>query len=295
MRIEHAPNLTQRIHRQQAIEKEMEISGNTWKWTLGDYTNDKYNLINNHTPTKEITYGQGEKVVLKGYEVFLYNSALNLLKTKKTPVVMLDLGGGAGVSFNRLALALQDEIRNSQLALVISNLAATPEQQVQRFETLRTDTPILTQVHDTAEARRLVDDTADLVHFVNGNALSLRMKQIALPNGSSIKLEDNIDFISEIRSLTKHTKTPELDLITIGFLLSRYGIYLVHNNDVALINDKAPFLEERRQGIQIGHRLLENSFGLQRVSTIETGPFEGQPLTNHHIFKSPQTPPITIQ
>src|SRR6185369_13522978 len=286
MPIEQAPHLAARIKRQQAIEATMEIQGNTWKWTLGDYTDRNYDIYNNHHSIREITTGKGKKVILKGYEVFLHDTALQLLKTRKRPLVMLDLGGGAGASWNRLAIALEDEIEQSRIALVVSNIAATPEQQLQRFDAVAKDIPPLAKNFDTDIMRTLLDETEGLVHYVTGPFFSLRMQHITLPNGQKIRLEENTDFIAELRSLTKHTKTPELDLAIVGFLLSEFGMYTVPNHDVLLINEKSPFTQERREGIQIGHRMLEQQFVLRRIYTAESGRFAGEPFTNHHVFKA---------
>ena len=295
MPIEQAPNLGTRIQLQQEREKYFRNIGESWNWPLGDYVLWRDDISENHHPIRTITNSHRQQVTLTGYEVFLHDTALNLLKKKRGTVVMLDIGGGAGATWNRLAIAMRDEIEDSRLALVVSNIVASPDQHRKRFETLQEKRPYLTQLHDTEEIKSSGKDAEGLTQFITGSFFSLRMQRITLPNGQTLRLEGNIDFLNEKRSLTQHTITPELDLPIIGFLLSEYGIYAVPNYDVNLEDKVHGRIEERSQAIQIGHGILKEHFGLERVHTIkrESNENEELPITNHHIFKAIQAPEIT--
>jgi hypothetical protein len=301
MRDREAEGLDARYLLQQQREKELNDEED-WYWNLGNYKDESVVLA--HSPARIIRNSEGQTVILEGYEVFLYETALQLLAIKRNdPVLMLDIGGGVGGTFNRLAVALGDQIENNRLALIVSNIKASQDEQIGVFEANRessTDKKLLIrQSHADLESAR------GLIHHVTGNFRSLRIQRITLPNGKNIKLERNIDFAHERHSLTPQTYTPELDIPEIGHLLSPYGIYSVPSRNVQNLYtvvpkgivlreaEKARQITQRKSGILVAHGSLVNSFGLQRVSIVESGPYQGTPM-NTIIYKGPFAPSIRL-
>lgn len=294
MDIDRIEGLRHRIQIQQQDEQKLLRDGEEWYISaLGNYDND-YLLDSFTPPSVEVQNSKDQKVILRGYEVFLYETAKELLQTKKQgPVIMLDAGGGTGITWNRLAVALRDEIESSRLALVVSNLKATPQEQLEKFapKTLRQKVTII-------ESQAEMKAAEGLVRYVSGPFFSLRMHQISLPNGQNIRLEGKTDFINEKLSLTAHTLTPELDVpVIIGNLLSPYGIYSIHPQEVEfqyVTRGRNPqTVAQRNMGVPIAHRALEENFGLQKVTNIETGPHRGE-LMEYTIFRGPLAPAIRV-
>lgn len=284
--------LLDRIKLQQQAESNLRIDGEQWfKSALGYYDNE--NLIDSYTATRTVRNTKDQEITLKGYEVFLYDTALALIEQKQEgPVVMLDLGGGAGGSWNRLAIALRDQIESSKLVLAVSNFTSDPEEQIRKFK----DEAGGPSHNRTTECLADLEAARGLVHFLKGSFFDMRMKRINLPNGNEVKLEGNTDFIHERLSLTSHSITPELDIPIIGFLLSRSGIYSIPNESLAPQRGRqsSKVMNQRRHGIMTGQRTLEDRFQLQRIVRVETGPYEGRNL-KYRFFRARSAPPITIK
>ena len=135
MRDIEAEGLEDRYLLQQQREKELNDEED-WYWNLGNYKDES--VVVSHSPARIIRNSEGQTVILEGYEVFLYETALQLLAIKRNdPVLMLDIGGGVGGTFNRLAVALRDQIENNRLALIVSNIKASQDEQIGVFEANR--------------------------------------------------------------------------------------------------------------------------------------------------------------
>lgn len=301
MRLIDAEGLDARLLLQQQREEELRDQED-WYWNLGIYSDES--VVAGHSPGRIIRNSEGQTVILEGYEVFLYDTALQLLAIKKNdPVLMLDIGGGVGGTFNHLAVALRDQIEDSRLAIIVSNINASQDEQIGVFDAHRessTDKKLLIRQSLTD-----LDAAQGLVHHVTGNFRSLRTQSITLPNGQNVKLERNIDVAHERHSLTPQTFTPELDIPEIGHLLSPYGIYSVPSNNVENLYTVVPKgvvlgeaamgdqITQRKSGILVAHRSLVTDFGLQRVPTVEAGTHQGKPM-NTVIYKGHSAPSIRL-
>lgn len=265
-----------------------------WEFSVGKYTREEDDIVPGHHPYKEIIDNEGNTVVtLEGYEVFAHDLLVNLLEVKNDglPAIALDLGGGAGISWHRLALAFREEVRESKLAFVVSNLVDTPKEQLQNHNWRKKvygsgpnfDTDMLTADLHAAKG---------LVHPITGPFFSLRMSSIELPNGNTIRLDGNVDFMNEKLSLSAHSLTPDLDIPATSQLLSPFGIYVAHTSGVTDQDTHVAdfFLPQRRHGIQLAHDTLQSHCSLRKISTIEGGSQKGNPFAHHNIFKAQKAP-----
>src|SRR5258708_5860293 len=113
MHVEFAPQLRKRAQLQLNREKLAHRRGERKVLCVGSYNQPEDDVITGYHPQREILTRDGRSVTLKGYEVFLYDTAHELLKIKPdASVVMFDVGGGAGSTWNRLALTMQKEVED---------------------------------------------------------------------------------------------------------------------------------------------------------------------------------------
>ncbi len=295
MAVELAPQFRDRAYKQLERERLARRRGERKIFSLGSYNQAEDNVISGYHPIREVSTRRSGLVTLSGYEVFLYDTAQQLLKSKPdSPVIIFDVGGGAGNTFSRLAMTMQQEVEDSRIAFVVSNLMATPEEQIgtHRLMRLRGNSPVR---YDLNRISSELDAARDSIHFINGRFGNLHRQTITLPNRTQVDLNGNVDFLNEKYSVSTHSYIPESDITRMAGMLSPYGIYSV--NQGSMVDDTITdfFIPQRRQGIEHAHRAIQTDFGLRRVTTIEAGRFEGKTLANHQIFKAPQAPLIVVQ
>lgn len=229
---------------------------------------------------------------LIGLENFISKQAQKLFALKEDkPVVILDMGGMVGLSWSRIALAFQKEIKDSQIAFIVSNLVYQPRAHLEeessglnRFDEI----PVLREAEP-------------LVHYLNGDASDLGSQFITLPNGRKIPLAGNIDIIHERLALTYWSYVPELEILEAANLLSQYGTYLIErgkkwvgSSNCDHLKEKEELLsyEARREGIQLGFIEIQKRFGLMGITTIEYGDLAGTKISNLWIFRKPDAPEV---
>lgn len=280
MSFDKAPNYEARLKAQKDFEAQM-LSGNqehNWIHPTGSYGDAS--LVEGYKSRKFVNRN-GRDIYLSGLEVFLHDLTGKLLdsKPKGEPVILIDIGGGAGLSWSRLAQVFEREVRESRLAFVVTNLL------LERADVLR---------KYGSEAGPL-SESLNLVSYISGEFGSLRGKSIVLPNDRKITLEKNVDLAHDRKAPTAWSKVPERDVSGIGHLISRWGMYLVSNTDLKTLQAVASPEEERDriEGIRLAHRHLESAFALQRVVTAEAGQAKGKQLT-YTIFKTSDSPLINL-
>lgn len=223
---------------------------------------------------------------LIGMEVFLYDILRKLLQIKDGPVVVLDVGGLIGMTWNRLAKHFKSEIENSRIAFVVSSVNYKPNKKC--INTL------------SNEENDLLARNLDLIHYLTGRTSQLRRATITLPNGTDIKLEGNTDLIYEKHSLTPWSKIPDIEILRLGKLVSPYGFYFVRRMDVVNhYGHNIPFqsIEEQRYNrdvaIKFAHEQLVSKYGLKRVYSIEDGDLASQSM-RYFVFKGKKAPKIAV-
>lgn len=216
--------------------------------------------------------------VLMGLEGFYAKRIRELLQNAQDkPVIALDLGGGAGTSWIRLAGVFEEAISQGRLALAVSNLQ-----------------PMRAVVDEAqTETTKFLSRYFGLVNFVTGDSLELTKAHLNLPGGRRVPLDGNVDLVHEKLSATYRSLIPEVDAVCIGGLLSGNGSYFSRNEN-ALVASSHGFVSERTQGFQIGTAEMVKRFGLLSVPKVERGYMAGLPISDYTIFREPGAEPITI-
>ncbi len=285
MGLELAPDIRGRVQKQKATERQMLSSGEReWGISLGSYADDRIAYGHFREP---VEFG---KFRLENYELFVHDQIPNLLANNRgdQPVILLDIGGGAGNSWSKLALAYEEEVRSGKLAFVVSNLASTPEQQLENHSHNRRLTRSEKDILEEVRAK-------NLVHFVTGNLNQLRQESITLPNGQTLPLRDNVNFVNEELSVTAWSHTPDLDILKIGRLISpSSGIYVARRTKDTCASYDQEYSNNVSRGIDLAQKGLQQDHGLIKVAYAQAGELEGHPLDRYTIFKTPQAPPIEL-
>lgn len=278
---EFAPNFETRFHAQHAFEKAMLSKKEfSWKYNKGIYQ-DHFFAKDVPNPVEYFTDLRGEEREISGLEVLLANqiNAQLTIRSDGTPVNVLDIGGGLGTSWSRLALRFEDEVLAGNVNFIVSNLKNDPEDFLP--ETIQDDT--------------LLSRTRHLVHYINGTFAEIGDKSINKPDGTTIPLRGNIAIVHENLSVTAWSKIPEWDILEVAGLVEPSGIYVVNSSD--LLDPMATSTEEenneRLQGILLAHKQIQRTLGFTKVQEIEEGLFEGREFYDV-VFKGPDAPAIQL-
>ncbi len=204
-------------------------------------TQKKFEEIRRSRGDREYTYLNGE--YSESLVNYIQSLAKELLQAKRL-VILLDIGGGKGKSWGRIAEGFKTEIQESRIAFVVSSidLPKKPEQWI---------------------------------HHVVGFFSELPDKTIILPSGVVVPLLKNVNVMHESCSLTSWSLIPETDIMNIGILASSNSTYLVPKIDTIRFN--GDLVEEDRhirEGVEIAHRKLQDKFGFtktenQNINTIQ--------------------------
>lgn len=243
-----APAFEARLDAQQRYES---ASPESYGFIEGSYA--PYNRIDQCQI--ETPYGY-----LQGTEVFMADSiTASLRQADGDPIVALDIGGGMGTTMLRLAGHFRQEIADSQLAVVVTNLASSPTAYLDGLV--------------KASYYRLYNELSKDVHFVSTTFSDLPEQDVVLPNGQPLALKGNVALAHERLSLTSWSKVPERDVVqSIGGILKSDCKYMVHGDDTrypqsAYDEAKDDFIDsyetERLLGIKLAHTTLE-AMGLSK-------------------------------
>lgn len=226
---------------------------------------------------------------LSCFEIFLRDSIERLLVLKKEePVVILDIGSMAGMSWHRLANYYAEEVKKGKIVFIATAIAYNPDDE-------ETTAPKFRKEYLTTEERDFLKRTKGLVHHINGSISQLRRKRITLPDGKMMPLEHSVDIVHESTSLTSWTKTPDIDILRIPALLSDIGTYFVYSTDLLVMQEAETQKEneERLNGIHLAHNQLVSLYGLKKVDKVEAGEKIGEAL-NYAVFRKENAPRITV-
>lgn len=244
-------------------------------------------------------YGRIDFDELVGLERFFAKQARKLLELKgrDAPVVMLDIGGMTGQSWSRLALTFETEVRDSQIAFVVSNLVYDPEKHLD--DELK---------YKRAEVRDLLTRGRPLVHFVQADAAQLRRESITLPNGKDFRIKGNVDLLHECFALTYWSYIPEFEMLQAASLLSEYGTYIIQRGDKLTGSHRDYHLENEEDWMDANFQRnsaretavyftldeIEKRFGLKRVKRVEQGEMVDTYIFHSFVFRKSSAPRIEV-
>lgn len=225
---------------------------------------------------------------LVGLESFFAKRFNKILETKngKVPAIAIDIGGMQGRSWLRLAKRFEKEVRASQAVFVVTNLFYKPEEECMYY--------------GDSELKELFEGAGDLVYFLNCQVGDLRRRTLELPNGQAVSTKGNVDIINEQFSLHNWGYIPEVEIIQAASLLSPYGMYTIQTGKY--LTDELYGLPSganlaRETGIALAHQEMCRRFGLNRVTHVEAGDFQGQEIDisrNFYLFKKASSPLIEV-
>ncbi len=286
MPVEFAPNFRKRHAAQRAFEQTCIQQGKeSARWILvdGDYSLNQ--IVYGHSPTDFFRGPRFHIMRLSGYEIFLRDQMQAAIDQKgDSPAVFLDLGGGAGESWAKLALYFRREVTRGEAIFMVSNLVFKPEQYYQHFH------------RDQRVNQNVIDARNNgLIQYIEGPFSDLPTRELALPNGTTISLNGHTTLINEDKSLTNWTQIPEVDIPIAGGLLSPYGIYMVRSDDVLVASTYSDDKNRRNitKGKEIAYRILATDYNLTTVTTAEAGKMAGSRL-EYFANKKPLAPEIIV-
>jgi hypothetical protein len=235
----------------------------------------------------------GSDLYLAGLEVRLADRIDTLLATHKDgskPDVALDIGGGVGVTWLKLATKYQQEIRSGRLILAVTNYAKHPLDHLAWLATVKG------KAKQARKAAALYERCNEGVQYIDYFDFTDSMDcRLRLPSGKWFDAEGNVGLMHERFSLTAWGCVPEVNIPRAADHLSSRGTYLVPRTD----QDFHPYMlsiEEqrgRRLGILAAHAALPRQYGLQLITKVEAGQFAGQPM-EYIAFRGPDSQPISV-
>ena len=278
-----------------------------WRYMDGLYTDGSFrkaSLSEKTRPTDE----------LGGDERILNVQVKELLAQKKRqgidkPVVLVDFGGGLGLSMMRIAKENRSAIENGDLVVVVTNLAYLPTEEtdskgysgIARFMEASNDPSTYDATDYTDEELEFAQNNQALVTYLDTTASELATKTIMPKGKRQMPLAGAVDIIYESLSIT-HTHAPDVALAVFGNLLSEQGtLYLETNNAISMrhlqgenrsirladgriINLSAkPYDDSKGEALEVGINLLQTSYDMKKS-------FEND---HYSIFMKPKATPFS--
>jgi hypothetical protein len=224
-------------------------------------------------------------VVLRGAEVHIANqleASLNVEPDK--PVVGLDIGGGARLSWLRLAKAFKREVATGKLVLAATNLEDYYEH-------------ISGSEEDEDAYFALDEEMGEYVPSIQTTFSDIPDQSIPLLDGGSIPIEGNVAFAHERCSLTTWSLIPEVDLVGMGRVMTPDGVFMVWTNkDWNTLDNANAFDAAKSRGVEIAHRVLRQEYGFTMTDRVTT-PDGAAPSSRYTVFRGPEvadTPLVAV-
>ncbi len=268
-----APLFHRRLRYDRETTARLEKYGELWHRTTGNYNSDPNVMVNLSTlpcdiPDTPPTFHRYLKSAVE---------RLRNIKPVGMPVVILDIGGGEGQTWSAVASNFKEEIALGEIAFVVSNLIWSPE----RFANSNAPLP-----------------DRNLVHYVQSSFGRLPDVNISLPNGQNVPLVGNVDIAHESYSLTCWSQVPELDVPTVGMLLSETGTYFIAPKNAPLLckeslADSIENQEQRSRGLRMARSYMEYEYNVNQVRRVEGGDFRGGELL-YTAYKKLNAPRIDL-
>jgi hypothetical protein len=227
-------------------------------------------------------YGEATFATGVPLEMFLVQRIARLLDQSGGPAVMaVDIGGGAGTTWLKLAGTFPGAIARRQLGLFVTNQTGSPEDYHQRYEASYGESAEL------LTSQELYEQFGSGVQYLNTDFSG----QSPMPN----LFRGLMSVVHERRSVTAWSKIPELHIARIGRLVADQGVYLVDGADSEdMYSAHTPWeYLERWDGIRAAHQALPALYNLVPVQALEAGPYAGVPL-DYTVFKGPAAMPVSV-
>lgn len=253
-------------------------NGEKWPFSQGLYCDSDHALVNLlHLPAdlyQKMDFSTEPPTFHSHLGIFIKK----LIQTKPSnePVVALDIGGGAGLTWAMTAANFGEEVKAGKVIFAVSNLVWSKEQFANPYQ----------KTFDSG-----------LVHYISSTFRGLLRKSITLPNGDILPLKGVADLIHESQSLTRWSQVPELDILSLSRLISPYGTYFISHPTTPCLYDQVTNARQnqiqRENVIRQVHRLLQSKYGFRSILQVEDGEFAGSGLL-YSIFRKSKAPRIEI-
>ncbi len=136
-------------------------------------------------------------------ELVLEQQVRGLLRGRSLgqPLVVVDFGGGRGVTFSRLATTFEQNVKREEIAFVVTNLARQPNRP------------------------------GGLVHFLRADAEELLDARLRLPSGTEIPVVGNVALMHERLALT-HGVANDIHFALLGKTFSDRGTFFMFSRNL---------------------------------------------------------------
>lgn len=287
----------QNIEDKRAREYGKERSGDFWAVARGDYSrplwiNEFGTLRVTGIDQKTLRRGSESEEVL-GVEKSLDHMVEELLaKSEKRPIVVMDFGGGIGLTWCRLAKKYEEAVKQGLLTFVVTNIESGYD----------LDAALNTRVSsehegDVVKLVRYAKNN-NLVQYVEGELIGKDTKDIRSLRKLSLKvggrlvpLYGNVDIIHTRMSLL-HSKIPEIHYPRLFELMSENGMFLetsfyqdVFASPNASLDTRVYTNSNTRQPVYEAYQYVKDAFSMQPVEFVEDGPNKGKKVVSSILRK----------
>jgi len=259
-----APEFVARLNEQKAFE-EKEVTESRWQFATGSYDRNSTPLITTRAtlPNKALIKSI-ERDITKWLNDYVHDNLV--YEPDVNPLILLDIGGGMGMTWTRMAYDYQNEVEQGLVAFVVSNLGRNPLEiaDARGFD--------LDEDHILTKGK-------PFVHHLISPFYNLKNQVITLPNDRKIPLNGNTSLVHERLALTSWSRTADIDIVNVAELLTPKGIYVVPKANIEQPGDDNDKKTERLRvsAIEHGHQTLQEQ-GLRRVGIAEAGKFKGKEM-----------------
>jgi len=252
-----APNFAARMQTQDRILARLRALGETeFPKAEGDYSCISLypGQRNERAKSDEVPVDR-----LTGMEAFYGYRTRELLTSGEKPVILLDAGGMAGLSWCRIANRFRREIDEGRAVFVVSNIAFDPMRDLAYVDNF------------TEDEAAFIRHSSGLVHYLQSDAAGLAGHVIETPH-AAIPLRGNVDIINEVSSVTFHSQVPERDIVAATVpLCSKRACYLTYDSNPSIyFGGSVSDFQARQTGIELARQEMVRS-GLMPVEVIEAG------------------------
>lgn len=253
---------------------------------------------------REGFYGADNNRVDEGLgdvELAMNNQIEELLKRRQgegRPVVVIDFGGGLGLSMIRLASIHREAIESGDLVIAVTNLGYTPSNDKDAVgysgvaSVLSSNRRQVGRPTFFQDQLQFVQDNQSLVTFLDVNAAELAAQSITPRGRQPMSLDGAVDIIHESYAVM-HTHAPDVALAVFGELLGDEGSLYLHTRERDFMHsvrlpyiqiadgdtirlDNQEYVRSRRDALDVGLHLLVDNYGLSNVTnfrSVRTGLF----------------------
>ncbi|GEM_PF-6507934 len=206
-------------------------SGVYWQCPLGDYSKPIF-FSDNGVPTltgidKIIRRENEHSQELIGVEKSIGHMVRELLqKSKKRPILVMDFGGGVGLSWSRLAVKFEEEVRANEVYFVVTNieknfLVGAAIENCYNKDSQKDGREVVKYAHEQGLVMHI---EAELSGADKDDINSLRQYRVEIDH-KSVPFIGNVDIIHTRMSLV-HSVIPEIHYPRLFELFSKNGVFL---------------------------------------------------------------------